>query len=564
MGPLSLSPEAIAFSGLKTRAELAGWLGLTDKKLCYLLYVLPATQKYITFQVAKRDGSSRTIDAPHPALKQIQRKLLSVFRELAPATGVAKGYVNGVGVIDHARLHRRQRHVVLVDLENFFPSITFPRVRGALLGKPFLFPPKVATCIAQLCCKDGVLPQGAPTSPVLSNLICRSLDHKLLALAKANRCRVSRYADDICFSTSLVEVPSIIATLYDGNYLVGPALIAAIHASGFTINQKKFKAKSQRTQQLVTGLVVNRGVSLPRRWRRQLRVLLHLADKKGAARATEIASAWTKPVAFRRGSGSIEQLVRGKTNYAQHVDLRCDKSFSESIYRNYGGVRKLMPRPLRGIAFRVMTEGKTDLLHLESALKWFQERAEFAEFKPRFLNFPGDIGDVELLKTLQRIAKSDVPELTVGVFDYDNIKDMNKIGLAPGAHLQLGSRVYAMCLGEPAGFTGTRFCIENLYQKNQLVAMTSEARRVFLPEDFDQDGISLDGLFKRAQPRATAAIVSDKVVRLSDGFSASLSKAEFAEMIFRSVHPFDQIDFSGFGPTFNALRRIVEEVSLAG
>ncbi|WP_082576235.1 reverse transcriptase domain-containing protein [Lysobacter sp. Root604] len=560
MGPLSLSSEATAFSGLKTREELASWLGLTDRKLCYLLYVLPSTKKYITFQVAKRNGGSRTIDAPHPALKTIQRKLLSVLRELAPATGVAKGYVSGVSVIDHARLHRRQRYVVLVDLENFFPTITFPRVRGALLGRPFSFPPKVATCIAQLCCKDGALPQGAPTSPVISNLICRSLDHKLLALAKANRCRVSRYADDICFSTSLSEVPSIIATRFGDNYVAGPSLIESVCSSGFSINPKKFKVRSQQTQQLVTGLVVNRGVSMPRRWRKQLRVLLHLIDKRGAVRATEIAGNWTGLAAFRRAAGSIEQLVRGKTNYAQHVDLRCDRNFSELIYRNYSGVRKLMPRPLKGHQFRVMSEGKTDLLHLEAALKWFQERGEFSDFKPRFVNFPGEVGDVELLKTLERIAKSDVPELTIGVFDYDNVKFMNREMLAPGIHRQLGSRVYAMCLGEPLGLVGSEFCIELLYSRAQLVAMTTDGRKIFLPEDFDQGGVSLDGLYKRAFPKATAPIVSDKVVRVSDGFSVALSKGDFSEMVYKSIPPFDEMDFSGFRPTFDALRRIVEEV----
>lgn len=429
------------------------------------------------------------------------------------------------------------------------------------MAKPFGLTPEVATCVAQLCCMDGALPQGAPTSPVISNLICRSLDHKLFALAKRFRCKVSRYADDICFSTSLREVPATIAVRFGNEYFAGPLLISAVDSSGFSLNSSKFKVRSKENQQLITGLIVNDGVSLPRKWRRQLRVVLHLTGRHGIDKAKEITDTWTRPSVSRRGAKSLEQVIRGKTYFSRYVDFRCSRKFSESIYRNYSGLRKFMPRPMNGVSFRVMSEGKTDLLHLEMALKWFQGNGEFTDFRPRFVNFPGEVGDIELMKTLERIAKSDIPELTIGVFDCDNNKFMLKHSLYPGIHHPLGSRVYTVCLGAPQNLVKSEFCIELLYPRNQLIAMTASGRRVFLPDEFDPaSGLTSDGHYKQKYPKSSAPVVSDHVERLSDGFSALLSKSDFADMVYKKEPPFDAMNFQGFRPTFEALRRVIDEV----
>lgn len=559
MGTPSITFSAATFLGLKTRSDLASWLGMTDRQLRYLLYVLPAEKRYTTFQIAKRNGGVRNIDAPHPALKNIQRKLLVAFDAIAKPSGIAKGYVHGASVVDHAWLHRRQRFVVLADIENFFPSITFPRVRGALLAPPFRLPPEVATCIAQLCCKDGVLPQGAPTSPAISNLLCRSLDHRLVELAKKNRCRVSRYADDICFSTSLSEIPAAIANQVDESYAAAPALINAVASAGFALNHKKFRVISQQNRQLVTGLVVNRGVSLTRRWRRQLRVLLHLVQEHGPDKAGSIVKEWGKPLGARRPFQSIEQVVRGKAYYAQFVDKKCGRRFSDSLYREYDGVRSLLPRPLSGVSLRLMAEGKTDLLHLESAHRFFVARGLYSNLRPRFLNFSGATGDKELMKTLERIAKSDIPELTVGVFDCDDEKFMKDHSLAPGMYRQVGANVFAMCLGAPSS-SMSLFCVELLYARSQLTALTEDGRRIFLRDEFDPlTRLSADGLYK-VKFLKKSLVVSDEVVRVADGYSSLLSKVDFAEMVHRGSVPFDSMDFEGFRPTFDCLTRLVDEV----
>lgn len=429
------------------------------------------------------------------------------------------------------------------------------------MARPFSLPEEVATCVAQLCCKDGALPQGAPTSPVLSNLICRSLDRGLVALARRHRMRVSRYADDICFSTNQTALPAGVVASVAGQLLPGDQLTALVRNAGFELNPSKFKVRATTDQQLVTGLVVNKGVGLPRHWRRQLRVLLHLVDRHGVEKAKEIGEQWVRMPVSRGGYESIEQVIRGKTNYAQYVDRRCGRGFSDSIYRNYSGVRRLMPRPVSGISFRVMSEGKTDLLHLEAALRSLQNQGEYLELRPRFINFLGEAGDVELIKTLNRIAKSDIPELTIGVLDCDNPVLMAKEGLTPGGVRQIGAGVYLMCLGEPSSLKGSPYCIESLYPREQLVQPTVEGRRVFLSDEFDTaTGVSYDGLYRRAQPKSKALLVSDTVTRLEDGFSCLLGKSDFADSVFMARKPFDQMDFGAFEPTFALMRKILDAV----
>lgn len=562
MGPNSVSHRAESFLALSSRQDLARWLGLSDRELRYVLYVLPASKKYTAFSVKKRNGSSRTIEAPHPALKQLQRKLLIVLSELAPASGIAKGYVPHRSVIDHAWMHRRRRFVVLADLKDFFPSITFARVRGALLAKPFQLTPAVATCVAQLCCSNSVLPQGAPTSPCLSNLICRSLDHALLRLAKRHRLSVSRYADDICFSTSQPSISPGIATQGEAGWVAGAELREIVESCGFCLNEEKFSVRQRDTAQLVTGLIVNDGVSLPRRWRRQVRALLHLVKKYGEEKANLIGAEWATPPASRQPFSSVGQVIRGKAYYAHYVDRRTGRTFSDSLFRSYPAQRKLLPNPLDGISFRLMAEGKTDLLHLEAAHRALKAAGAFVHMRPRFVDFQGSTGDRELLKTLHRIANSDIPELTVGVFDCDNQSLMQEAGLSPGKIAQIGRRVFAMCLAPTEALSDKLFCIEMLYERRDLCAFSADERRVFLREEFDeQTGISGDDLYKRAYPKKKNLLVEDQVTRISDGHSSLLSKADFANLIHQKSPPFDGVSFDGFAPTFRLIDQIIDLVN---
>lgn len=111
---------------------------------------------------------------------------------------------------------------------------------------------------------------------------------------------------------------------------------------------------------------------------------------------------------------------------------------TDALRRNFPSLASLMPISNDGVSFRIMAEGPTDLLHLEAALDYLRKSGGFLDVRPRFQNFLGDVGDSELWETLLRIAKADVNELTIGVFDCDSPAFMKKTSLVPGGNIQLG------------------------------------------------------------------------------------------------------------------------------
>ena len=154
------------------------------------------------FEIARRAGRPpRVIHAPIKPIKQIQRVLADALTDCYEPKPHVHGFTPGRSPISGARYHQRQEWVLRVDLADFFPSINFGRVRGLFMGFPFEYEPRVATVLAQICCHQNQLPHGAPTSPIVSNLICRGLDADLARLARRERCFFTRYADDLSFSS---------------------------------------------------------------------------------------------------------------------------------------------------------------------------------------------------------------------------------------------------------------------------------------------------------------------------------------------------------------------------
>jgi RNA-directed DNA polymerase len=556
-----LSNRSQAFLQITNRQELADWFGVSDRALRFVLYKLSDAAKYKTFEISKRNGGTRQIDAPSKGLKSLQASLSNVISEICPARELAKGYVKAGSIYEHARIHKSKKWVILVDLESFFPSINFGRVRGMFLTPPFSLNSQVATCLAQLCCKDNGLPQGSPCSPSISNAICRRLDRELLNFSKKNRLHVSRYADDICFSTNFSIVPGALAEFSAGQgYLPSNSMRSLIEANGFKINGSKFKVYSARERKLVTGLVVNSGVSIAKAWKRRLRSCLHLVSRLGPEKAAEIVSHWL-PSFYRANSSRFEQSLRGKLRHVRWVDRKAGRDVVRALYRNYPMIRTYLPKMEAKFSVRLMSEGESDLLHLEAAYRHFNAAGKYQEFKPKFLNFLGGKGDNELWQTLIRIAKVDVDELTIGVFDCDNPAFMAKNGLAPGCHVRLGRMVFAICLSAHDGLLEP-YCIECLYSRSDSMKLDSLGRRLFFKDEFDDaTGRSLDGRFVRTHPKAASLIVDGHVTEIATQKSVLLSKMSFARAVHDAEPPFDDVHFSGFGPTFDSIEKIVHEVA---
>ena len=306
------------FRALKGPEDIAEMLEVTYRDLIYWIYRTPEPSRYTTFHIPKKSGVPRRIDAPTTNVKILQQKLNQVLQSVYGSKPGVHGFVVGKSVKSNALRHVGKRWVFNVDLEDFFPSINFGRVRGMFMGKPYYLPQKVATVLAHLCCFQGHLPQGAPTSPVISNIICAQMDSQMRQLAKKNRSTYTRYADDITFSTTSRKFPAEIAVINGLNQtLPGDNLRQIIEQNGFSINSKKTWLSGQHRRQQVTGVTVNRFPNLTRRFTNQIRAMLHAWRKHGLDAAqgewenkysTKHRAPWQTPPRFK-------QVLKGKIEY---------------------------------------------------------------------------------------------------------------------------------------------------------------------------------------------------------------------------------------------------------
>ena len=285
-------------AALKTstsRSNVARLLDFRPKALSYILYKKPEAQKYTTFQIPKRNGGQRTIKAPIPALKLVQQRLSDYLQDCVEEININKnrkdraahGFKRKRSIITNARQHRHRRYVFNIDLEDFFPSIHFGRVRGFLIkNRDFELHEDVATVIAQIACHENSLPQGSPCSPVISNLVAHLLDMRLVSLASAAGCTYSRYADDLTFSTNKKDFPADIAVPSGAEgeshlWVPGMELQNVIERTGFRIHAAKTHLMYRTSRQNVTGLVVNDKVNVRCEYRHNVRAMVHRLVRTG-------------------------------------------------------------------------------------------------------------------------------------------------------------------------------------------------------------------------------------------------------------------------------------------
>jgi RNA-directed DNA polymerase len=286
----SLSREEIRakFAALHSRHDVAALLGVSDQALRYNLYVSGVKEsKYIRFNVRKKSGGLRPIIAPDGFIKIIQTKLHTVLQCVYEPKDVVQGFTLTKSIVSNADHHDQRRWVLNVDIADFFPSINFGRVRGMLMASPYGVSAAVATVLANICCVDNQLPQGAPTSPIIANMLCARLDAHLSRLSGAYRCSYTRYADDLTFSTDQALFPRELAErkLIDDRlaWVPGPKLNRTIRKNGFQINLSKVRLQKYNQRQEVTGLITNERVNVPRKFVREIRAILHNIKIKGLA-----------------------------------------------------------------------------------------------------------------------------------------------------------------------------------------------------------------------------------------------------------------------------------------
>jgi RNA-directed DNA polymerase len=269
-------------------------LGVPLQRLTWWIYALRADRRYQRFEVARRRGGPpRIISAPIKPIKDLQRTLAEVLTASYDPPPYAHGFVQSRSPVSNARWHQNKNWLLKVDIEDFFPTINFGRVRGMFMAYPFDYPAEVATLLAQLCCHRNQLPQGAPTSPIVSNFICRGLDSQLGRLARDQHCHYTRYADDISISTDRRSFPGTLASFSTSGFVeLGRSLETIIRANGFSPNVSKTRLVHRAQRQRVTGLVVNEKTNVPSDYVRDLRNILHIWKRYGEDDAAAAFARW--------------------------------------------------------------------------------------------------------------------------------------------------------------------------------------------------------------------------------------------------------------------------------
>lgn len=235
----------------KGAADVADALEIPTGQLLYLLYRRSPSTRYKSFQLQKKSGGYRQILAPTKGIRILQQKFLRILEEAYSPPPWVHGFAKAKSIVTNASGHCKKRFVVNIDLESFYDSINFGRVRGALMGKPFLFAPSVASVLSQLTTFDNKLPQGAPTSPILSNIVAWSLDRRLLALARKYHLTYSRYADDLTFSTTKRSLSRNVirwdgSNPVTGDREVGRELREVIEGAGSRLTKRRFAFRFRR------------------------------------------------------------------------------------------------------------------------------------------------------------------------------------------------------------------------------------------------------------------------------------------------------------------------------
>tara|TARA_B100001989_G_C24548689_1_gene472694 strand:- start:3018 stop:4427 length:1410 start_codon:yes stop_codon:yes gene_type:complete len=312
-----------------TPEDLALAMGLSIGALRFLCFSrkVSKTSHYQRFYLPKKSGGKRLISAPMQRLKSAQHWLLEHVLEQVAIHPSAHGFRKEHSIVTNAEAHVGAHVVVNIDIENFFPTFHYPRVWGCF--RALGYSPAVSTCMTLLCTEpeileielDGelwfvqqgsrALPQGAPTSPTLTNILCRRLDKRLAGLARVHEFTYSRYADDMTFSgNDNVDVGKLLASLR-----------SVLHQEGLKIHPNKTAVYRRGRRREVTGIVVNEKLSVSRKTLRRFRATLFQIEKDGPEGKT-----WGN-------GGDLFASIQGYANFVHMVDPEKGRAFLQRVQR---------------------------------------------------------------------------------------------------------------------------------------------------------------------------------------------------------------------------------------
>lgn len=283
--------EVLKLPVLESAKEVAKAMNITLSELRFLTFSRKNSKinHYKRFKVAKKSGGYRLISAPMPRLKKAQHYILEQILNKVTTHPKAHGCVLGKSILSNAEPHVNKAVVINQDLKNFFPSVTYQRIKG--IFKSFGYSEQVAVILSLLCSEPKILdisllgenyfaqrgnrflPQGSPCSPALTNILCKNMDYRLEGVAKKYGFGYSRYVDDITFSGNKEQFKYITAILKYSRKI--------IEDENFVLHPDKLRIMKRHQKQEVTGVVVNEKPNISKKSLKRFRALLYQIEKDG-------------------------------------------------------------------------------------------------------------------------------------------------------------------------------------------------------------------------------------------------------------------------------------------
>lgn len=315
----------------------------TPKQINYYCNPKHTHHRYKHFEIPKKSGGTRQITAPkNKSFMALLRCVNILLKAIYIPSKYAMGFAEDKCIADNAKLHIGKNYVFNIDLKDFFPSIEQPRVWKRLQIAPFNFPKEIANIIAGLCCMKVsddlyVLPQGAPTSPIITNMICDKLDHRLAGLAKRFNLTYSRYADDITFSSMHNVYQS------DGDFMKELERIVA--SQNFAINKSKTRLQKRGARQEVTGIIVSDKINVTQKYVRDLRNILYIGERYGfnCAYMKFQPKYKSEKGHVKKGNPNMINVLDGKLMYLKMV-----KGENDSVYQRLSEKFNILVETLDG------------------------------------------------------------------------------------------------------------------------------------------------------------------------------------------------------------------------
>lgn len=554
--------------------EVADLLSIKPKNLAYLLYS-SSYVKYHSFDIPKRNGLTRQILAPEPRLKSLQSKLSILLQDCVDEINVdsdtfkfaSHGFTRNASIVTNAIRHRNKRHVLNLDIQDFFGSINFGRVRGYFIkNSRFGLNPTVATVLAQIACHDNKLPQGSPCSPVISNLIAQILDIRMLQLTKRLKCDYSRYADDLTISTNLRDFPVELALPSDTIPEVtipGKSLSSEISRSGFKINMDKTRLQSNIQRQDVTGLIVNRKLNTRPEYWRETRAQVHSLITTDTFRIFDISESKYRPGRIAELQGRLSHIFF-VDSYNRDLDHKLARRKNQKPKGEHAQIGHLSSREQTYKEFLhyttlnrpehplIICEGVTDAIYIRSALKRYKDQYpdmitsedEEVRYKVKFLqpsrtktklmNFPeGASGLAKLIESHAEFCRHyQITSTNPVIFITDN----------DNAAKEVFRKVAAFSKKKCDGSSSTYHIFDNLFLVPipRVGGKDTVIEQLFSPELLSAE---LDG----KKFNALGKIKSD----------SEFGKKVFAERIVRPNC--EKIDFSRFRPLLDTISSVIKK-----